>query len=328
MIPDPHFRDGRAGAKYERNVLMRRLLLLILAVASAACTGDGGTPPAGSSAPPSAGASGGPEILPLIISSELTKGPTRLLFSLTDRANKLISAPDVKVHLEFYDVDTAEGTVVFESDARFLWAIEGERGLYATDVTFPDAGRWGTRFTATLADGSTKAVRADYDVVEAGPTVAVGAKAPSVETPTIAGVGGDVRAVSTDQEPAERFYTTSVDGAIAARKPFVLAFATPAFCQTQICGPTLQTVKTVAKGYPDLTFINVEPYQMTFENGSLQPALDASGQLQSAAWTDAFGLRTEPWIFVIGADGTVRAKFEAVVGGDELRAAIDAAVAG
>ena len=308
---------------------MRRLLLLLtVAVLAAACSGGGGTSPATASAPSSPGASGGPEILPLIVSSELTKGPTRFLFSLTDRANNLVAAPDVKVHLEFFDVDTATDTVVFESDARFLWAIEGERGLYAADVTYPDAGRWGTRFTATMPDGSTKTVRADYDVVENGPTVAIGAEAPPVETPTIASVGGDIRAVSTDQRPAERFYTTSVDAAVAAAKPFILVFATPAFCQTQICGPTLETVKAVAEDYPDLTFINVEPYQMKFENGSLQPALDTSGQLQSAAWTDAFGLQTEPWVFVIGADGTVRAKFEAVLGADELRAAIDAAVAG
>lgn len=309
--------------------MRRPMLVVIVAIVAAACTGGGvGTAPPASSAGVSPARSGGPEILPLIISSELTKGPTRYLFSLTDRANNLIAAPDVKVHLEFYDVDTAENTVVFESDARFLWAIEGERGLYATDVTFPDAGRWGTRFTATLPDGSTKAVRADYDVVETGSTVAIGAKAPSVKTPTIASVGGDVRAVSTDKAPAERFYTTSVADALAAGKPFVVAFATPAFCETQICGPTLETVKTVATDYPDLTFINVEPYQMKYENGSLQPALDGSGQLQSAAWTDAFGLQTEPWIFVVGADGTIRAKFEAVVGADELRTAIDAAVAG
>lgn len=308
---------------------MRRLLLLFTTVVIAvACSSGGGPSPVASTAPPSAGASGGPEILPIIVSSELTKGATRFLFSLTDRANKLIAAPDVKVHVEFYDVDTAKDTVVFESDARFLWAVEGERGLYAADVMYPDAGRWGTRFTATLPDGSTKAVRADYDVVESGPTVAIGAKAPSVETPTIAGAGGDVRAVSTDQKPAERFYTTSVRAALAAGKPFVLVFATPAFCQTQICGPTLETVKTVATDYPNLTFINVEPYQMKFENGSLQPALDGSGQLQSATWTDAFGLQTEPWVFVIGADGTVRSKFEAVLGADELRTAIDAAVAG
>lgn len=299
-------------------------MLLATCFAAVACTSPG-TTPAGSSPIPSPAATG-PEILPLIISSELPKGPTRFLFSLTDRANNLIAAPDVKVHLLFYDIDAAPDTVVFESDARFLWAIEGERGLYATDVVYPNAGRWGTRMNATLPDGSTKTVRVEYNVVEAGSTVAIGAKAPSIETPTIASIGGDVRAVSTDQQPAERFYTTSVDDALAAGKPFVLVFATPAFCETAICGPTLETVKSVATDYPDLTFINVEPYQMKFENASLQPALDASGQLQSAAWTDAFGLRTEPWIFVIGADGTVRAKFEAVVGADELRAAIDAAV--
>lgn len=305
------------------------IFVVIAALLAAACNGGGGgTAPPASAAAVSPAASGGPEILPLIISSELTKGPTRFLFSLTDRANNLIAAPDVQVRLEFYDVDTAENTVVLESEARFLWAIEGERGLYATDVSFPDAGRWGTRFTATLADGSTKTVRADYDVVEAGSTVAIGAKAPSVKTPTVASAGGDIRAVSTDKTPAERFYTTSVDDALAAGKPFVVAFATPAFCETQICGPTLETVKAVATDYPDLTFINVEPYVMKYENGSLQPALDASGQLQSAAWTDAFGLRTEPWIFVVGTGGTVRAKFEAVIGADELRTAIDAAVAG
>lgn len=304
----------------------RWLLFLTMTVAAAACAGGGVTPPA-SSVPRSPAASGGPEILPLIISSELTKGPTRLLFSLTDRANALIAAPDVKVHLKFYDVDTATDTVVFESDARFLWAIDGQRGLYATDVTYPDAGRWGTRFTATLPDGSTKTVRADYDVVEAGSTIAIGAKAPSVETPTISSVGGDLRAVTTDKKPAERFYSTSVAAALAAGKPFVLVFATPAFCETAICGPTLDTVKAVAGDYPKLTFINVEPYQMKFENGSLQPALDASGQLRAAAWTEAFGLNTEPWVFVVGADGAVRAKFEAVVGADELRAALDAAVA-
>ena len=306
---------------------MRRLLaLLSVAVAAAACSGGGTTTPP-SDASPAANGSGGPEILPLIISSELTKGPTRFLFSLTDRSNNLIAAPDVKVRLEFYDVDTAQDTVVFERDGTFLWAIEGERGLYVTDVVYPDAGRWGTRFTATMPDGSTESVRADYDVVETGSTVPIGGEAPSIETPTIASAGGDVGAVSTDKEPAERFYTTSVDDALAAGEPLVLAFATPAFCETQICGPTLETVKAVATDYPDVTFINVEPYEMAVQDGTLQPVLDASGQLQPAAWTDAFGLRTEPWIFVIGADGTVRAKFEAVVGADELRTAIDATLA-
>jgi len=96
------------------------------------------------------------------------------------------------------------------------------------------------------------------------------------------------------------------------------------FCQTAICGPTLDTVKAVARDYPDLTFINVEPYKMVMTDGRLQPELDASGQLQAASWTDAWGLRSEPWVFVVGADGTMAAKFEGTLGADELRAALDA----
>ena len=298
------------------------IAFLVATALLAGCAGGPTQTPSATAIAPNA--SGGPEILPVLVSSELPKGPTRFLFSLTDRANNLIAAPNVKVHLLFYDVDAAPETVVFESDARFLWAIEGVRGLYATDVVYPRAGRWGTRFNATLADGSTKTVRLEYDVREAGSTIAIGAAAPSVKTPTIKSVGGDIRAVSSDKQPTERFYTTSVDEALGRGKAFVVVFATPAFCETAICGPTLDTVKAVALDYPNLTFINLEPYRMKFADGTLQPELDASGQLQSAPWTDAFGLQTEPWIFVVGSDGTVKAKFEAVVGSDELRAAIDA----
>ena len=207
------------------------VLVLVLAASGSGSNATGATSSAGVSAAPSAGSSTeGPAILPIIVSSEITKGPNRWLFSLTDRANNLIAAPDVPVHLEFFDVDAAKDTVVFEADARFLWAIEGERGLYAADIEYPKAGRWGTRFTATLPDGTTETVRADYDVTESGTTPAIGAQAPSVETPTLADVGDDLAKVSSDKSPERRFYESSVADALAAKEPFVLVFATPAFC--------------------------------------------------------------------------------------------------
>ena len=61
-----------------------------------------------------------------------------------------------------------------------------------------------------------------------------------------------------------RFYTTSVDEALAEHKPFVLVFATPRFCTSKQCGPTLDGIKAVAKGEPGMTFINVEPYQLEY----------------------------------------------------------------
>lgn len=308
----------------------RAASIATLAIVLAACgAGSNASSPASPTASiaPSAGASAeGPAILPIIISSEITKGPNRWLFSLTDRENNLIAAPDVPVHLEFFDVAAAEDTVAFEADARFLWAIEGERGLYAADVEFPKAGRWGTRFTATLPDRPTQSVRADYDVTESGRTPAIGAPAPNVDTPTLADVGDVPAKVSTDKDPERRFYETSVADALAAKKPFVLVFATPAFCQTAVCGPTLEVVKSVAADYPTLTFINVEPYKMAFTDDRLQPELSADGQLQTAPWTDAFGLPSEPWVFVVDSDGKVAAKFETILAADEMKAAIDPVV--
>ncbi|MGK2850314.1 MAG: hypothetical protein ACSLFN_05305 [Candidatus Limnocylindrales bacterium] len=300
-----------------------KAVIVTLAFVLAACGSAATTTPPSVAPASSAPSAAGPAILPIIVSSEITKGPNRWLFSLTDPANNLIAAPDVAVHLEFYDVAAAEDSVAFEADARFLWAIDGERGLYAADIQYPKAGRWGTRFTATLPDGATQTVRADYDVTETGRTPAIGAAAPSVDTPTLADVDGEVAKVSTDKAPEERFYQTSVADALAAKQPFVLVFATPAFCQTAVCGPTLEVVKGVAADFPTVTFINVEPYKMVFTDGRLQPELSADGQLQTAPWTDAFGLPSEPWVFVVDAAGKVTEKFETILAAEEMRAAID-----
>lgn len=266
----------------------------------------------------------GPAVLPILVSSELAPGPNRFLFSLADRANQLIAAPDVSVDLRFYDSDADRDAVVFEAESRFLWALEGVRGLYVADVEFPSGGRWGTRFDVTFPDGSTETVRADYDVLEESWTPAIGAPAPSVDTPTTTDVGGDVARLTTDPDPEPRFYETSVEDALAAGEPFVLVFATPAFCETATCGPTLDKVKEVAADFPDMTFINVEPYVMESRDGSLQPVLSAEGQLQTAPWTDAWKLLTEPFVVVVDGAGIVHAKFEGAFTPDELRAAIEA----
>jgi hypothetical protein len=113
-----------------------------------------------------------------------------------------------------------------------------------------------------------------------------------------------------------------VADAIAAHKPFVLIFATPKFCTSQQCGPTLDSIKPIAEAHPDVTFINVEPYVLEEKDGQLQPVLDANQQLQAAPATDEWGLLSEPWIFVVDGDGIVRGSFEGVVGQDELERAL------
>lgn len=282
-----------------------------------------------SAQPLSAQSDDGPVIIPILASSELAQGPNRFLFALTDQERRPLSAPDVAVRLSFYDIESDPEAVAFETDARFLWAVEDVVGLYAANVEFQHAGRWGTRFEVTFPDGRMEVIPAvseppaSYDVRETTTTPMIGAPAPAVDTPTSADVGGDLSRISTDPDPLPRLYELSVSDAIAAARPFVLAFATPSFCQSATCGPTLDKVKAVAAMEPDVNFIHVEPYRMAMQDGRLQPEL-SDGRLQVAPWTEVWGLLSEPFVAVVAADGTVRAKFEGAISVDELEEAIAA----
>jgi hypothetical protein len=199
--------------------------------------------------------------------------------------------------------------------------LENVNGVYVGHATFPVTGKWTADFTTAAPGSPSLAMTFGFDVLDRSPVVSVGDAAPSVKTPTLADVGGDVAKISSDATPVKRFYETSEADALAAKKPFVVIFATPKFCQTATCGPTLDKLKPVAVAHPEMTFINVEPYKLEYTNGQLQPVL--SGQdLTPVEATNAFKLTTEPYVFVIGSDGRVSATFELVFSPDEIEAAI------
>ena len=259
-------------------------------------------------------------VFPVIVSREQVVGRNRILFSFLDASGtKPLGAPDrtAKVHFS-----GPGGQSVNAPDGTFMWAIEGVSGVYVTTADFPVAGAWMGEFT-TAAPGSPEAtIPFSFDVKTDAHVVEPGEQAPPVETPTLASVGGDVAKVSTDPRPDKAFYEVSVAAQLAAHKPFVLVFATPKFCQTAICGPTLDSVKTVAAAHPGITFINVEPYQLEFVDGQLQPVLSTSGQLQPVPATDAYGLLSEPYTFVVGGDGVVKSSFELIFTPQEIETAL------
>jgi hypothetical protein len=143
-----------------------------------------------------------------------------------------------------------------------------------------------------------------------------------VKTLTLADVGGDVRRISTDPMPEPSFYETSLDDALAAKDPFLLAFITPAFCKSAQCGPTIDVVKQAVKVAP-IRVVAVEPYQLVYQDGRLQLVL-RDGNFVPVEAAIVYGIPTEPWLFVVGADGTIAGSFEAVVGDQELVDAIRA----
>ncbi len=307
--------------------LVALAVLAVLVVLVAACssgTGAPGSSPDWTVAPPSPGASAAratPSVIPVIIGQQV-KGPYRFVFSLLDATTNLPAAsPDRTVSVAFVPPGASDPGTAVKAD--FIWAIEGSRGEYVAYTEFPQAGDWKAIFVTEAQGAAQEAIGVAFQVQDDLPVIAVGEKAPPSDTPTAADVGGDLKQLSTDTNPDPLFYELSVADAVAQGKPFVLAFTTPAFCQSAQCGPTLDLVKQVSASSPqDVSFINVEPYQLSFTEGRLQPILDADGQLQPVPAVDEWGILSEPWLFAVDGEGIVRRSFEGAVSEAELRDAI------
>ncbi|HEX5825706.1 MAG TPA: hypothetical protein VFY18_14705 [Candidatus Limnocylindrales bacterium] len=293
-------------------------------VLAAAC-GSSPTPtPSGSGAvsPNPSGGSAAPGVLPTIASSEIGVGLNRILVSFYDSTGtKPAGSPDRKVSVAFRGPG---GAAIAAQPASFIWAIEGFSGVYILHATFPSAGAWIADFTTSAPASAETTIPFSFDVKARTEVLRGGDPAPPVATPTLAGAGGDVAKVSTDTNPVKRFYETSEADALAAKKPFVLIFATPKFCRTATCGPTLDKLKPIAAAHPEMTFINVEPYLLHDDQGQLQPVLDGGGNFQAVPATVAFHLLSEPYVFVVGADGKISSSFELVFSPEEIEAAIRA----
>ena len=251
-------------------------------------------------------------------------GPNRILFTILDRSGTPIAAPDRTASVAFFNLGRDPSTPIAKVDGTFIWAIENVRGIYVANTSFPEAGRYGAEFTTAAAGAAPVALRLTFDVQPTSPVVKVGDHAPASKTPTLADVGGDASHISTDPNPDPAFYQTSVDQALAKHDPFVLIFATPKFCTSAQCGPTLDRIKPFAGRYPGVTFINVEPYKLKLVDGVLQADTDANGQLQATAVTDEWHLFSEPSVYVVDRDGIVRANFELIFSDAELSGALDA----
>jgi len=265
-------------------------------------------------------------LLPLVVSSQNVAGPpTRFAFALVDPQNKPLSSAAVATQVRFFALDHDPANPVATGTGTFLDVGNGT-GFYHLPVTFPCAGNWGFEVTAGLAAGAASA-RVIFTVLPYGTTPAIGASAPASVTPTATTPEG-IAAISTDTTPDPAFYTMSIAQAVAAGKPAFIIFATPAFCRSAMCGPTLDIVKSVAADYKGrVNFVHVEPYQLQQTATGLQPLLTKAGELQPVQSVLDYGLPTEPYMFLTDATGHIAAKVEGIAGADEIRAALDAVLA-
>lgn len=138
----------------------------------------------------------------------------------------------------------------------------------------------------------------------------IGEAAPASQTPTLATATLDE--LSTSRVPDSELHRSSVADTLADRVPFVVAFATPKYCTSRTCGPVVDVVSTVRRDHAgsNIRFIHVEIYE---DNDP------AKGENR---WVREWQLPSEPWVFVVGANGKVRDRFEGTVSVRELDASV------
>lgn len=289
------------------------------AAISTACVGDGGTPTSAEWADAGEAAA---EIVPVIVSSHVTTGPNRLLFTVMDPDLTVLASPEMRTQLRLYALDQNGAEPVLEVEGTFLDTGTG-RGLYRAAVEFSCSGMWGAELVVHPQDGDPMQARTLFRVAPASATAAIGAPAPRSDSLT-ASTMEEVRRISTDPEPDPRAYRLTIEEAVTSGKPSVIFFATPAFCQSGVCGPTVDMVKGVVADYgEEIEFVNIEPYKLQETPNGLQPELDDQGRLQPVPAVSDYGILVEPYLFVVDANGDVASRFEVVVGEDELRGALE-----
>jgi hypothetical protein len=178
-------------------------------------------------------------------------------------------------------------------------------GVYYANVTFDEAGKWGVGFTIGPEPDPANEVRVSFEVKTEPATVGIGEKAIPVDNPTLA--TRPLKEIDTSPEPDDDFHRLSIAQALKNGKPSVIAFATPAFCETRTCAPTMDVVRAAWEKYGDkANWIHIEPFELD-ENGELR---EANGQRVNSEAGNRWTLHSEPWVFVVDKEGTVTARFD------------------
>jgi hypothetical protein len=186
------------------------------------------------------------------------------------------------------------------------------KAIYHAQVDLPHAGRWFV-VTATRSAGRFLGSSTTVVVQRTSRIPAVGQMAPRIHTPTLASVGGHVKQIDT-RVPPDHMHAVDL-AAVLGKRPVALLFATPALCQSRVCGPVTDIAAQLQAAYGDrVAFIHNEVYVGNDPRRGLRPQLKA------------FGLVTEPWLFAIDRHGRIVARLEGAFGVAEMRQAVEAAI--
>ena len=243
--------------------------------------------------------------------SDYAPGDVRVSFLVVTDRGQAIERPtaDVWVARSRSDVPSTHTVAHLERVGVPGGAAGDETRIYVAHIRVPRPGRYWLVGRPVGGGIQISGIR-DLEVRARSATPAIGARAVPSRTPTLA--TAPVADLTTRVPPDRRLLRYSVASSLRARVPFVLVFATPRYCTSRTCGPVVDVVDSVRRQFAKtrIRFIHVEIYK---DNNP------SKGENQ---WVRQWHLPTEPWIFLVGSDGRVKAKFEGAVSRAELAAAV------
>jgi hypothetical protein len=189
--------------------------------------------------------------------------------------------------------------------------------VYVTELDFPSEGEW--RLAALIReDGELTATLLPSAVVGEYPPGRIpqpGERAPPIHTPTASDAGGDLSEITTRVPPDTQNQVDFAD--VLGKKPVVLLFATPQFCQSRVCGPVVDVAEQVKEEYgEEAEFIHMEIFRDNDPSNGVRPQVRA------------YRLPSEPWLFAIDRNGTIRTAIEGAFGIERLTEAVEGVTGG
>ena len=246
---------------------------------------------------------GGPEYAAVVITSDMALGRERLAFGVLTRDGGPLRAETATVRTYYLPDNSDEREARQTLTAEFL-AWPTVAGVFVAYPEFDVAGSWELEAELTTPDGTDVAAKSAFPVKETSATPAIGDPAPASVTSKASDVE-DLSHITTAGEPDPGLYALSIHEAVAEAKPFVVLFATPAYCVSFTCGPQVQELSGLREKFDGrANFIHVE----VFKDPHLIEGGRPTGGLVDSV--EEWGLPTEPWTFVVADDGIVQAKFE------------------
>jgi hypothetical protein len=260
----------------------------------------------------------GPVISPAV--QVFHKGENRFGFGVFTTGGEQITDAEVAIYVAHGRTGEAKGPYParvenLETDPAYESKTTADdpdaaKVVYVTQLGLDKDGEWRIGALTREGDSLQASVVPSAVVGKFADIPRPGDKAPRVHTPTADEVGGDLAEIDT-RDPPDSMHEHDL-AEMLGKQPVVLLFATPQLCQSRVCGPVVDVAEEVkAEHGDDAAFIHMEIYEDNLIDNGLRPQVRA------------YGLPTEPWLFVIDKNGRIQTSIEGAFSADELRRAVE-----